>query len=394
MLKKRLQRIYDLALASDNEKHFFLWLYDYVRVFDREDEMKGFSEVVDQDRQNDFGRIHELEPLAIKEIDKAYKQVAKYVKEKKIEHPVIKKELGEYELAKKGDYSSSRGHLEDLYDKLSYVLMTMVEDGTEGDLKFAQKFGTVSDERRITEWTFSPSYTEYELLKDGLKKIQETRLWYAWNKITLAFRTIDDYKHDVVKELLGAKRHFEAMNWSGLYTEMMGIIDERNNQSSHVYEFKSKDYRYFLAKVNVAAEAFVQNGDSATSSVHKKVDVIGKSPVTPIFWEIRITKVDAVVIIQRQPFSFALADRPGQVLKYLATSNEDVVSWDAVYEAISGSEPSKDNYSELKEKIYWAVQAVNDRVFNELKISNFIKYRSGQLCFNEDYERVPDQTSS
>lgn len=43
MLKTRLQNIYALAQASGDEKHFFLWLYDYVKSFDKESELGGWA---------------------------------------------------------------------------------------------------------------------------------------------------------------------------------------------------------------------------------------------------------------------------------------------------------------------------------------------------------------
>lgn len=386
MLKKRLQRIYDLAIAADNEKHFFLWLYDYVRVFEREDEMEGFFEVVKQDRENDFGRIHELEPLAIKEIDKVYKQVTKYVADHKITNEVIKKELGEYEMAKKGEYSSSRGHLEDLYDKLSYALMTMAEDGTVEDLKFAQGFGKVSDERRIVEWTFSPSYTEYDMLKDGLKKIQETRLWYSWDKITLAFRTIDDYKHEVVKELLDTKRHFEAVNWSGLHTEMMGIIDEKNNRTSRAYEFISKDYRYYLAKVQTNSLDFVQNSPLVAQRKSETQSVGTVTAPLEVKWSLSKDENWVNLVVNTKRYSYRRdLDYAGILLAALDDSEDGCVICEDIYGKMVDAVNPEVKYP--KRVPYDAGRALNTKLYNDLGVGEFLIPKLYDVRFNDRYTR-------
>lgn len=392
ILKTRLQNTYSLAIATLDEKHFFLWLYDYVKVFDKESELSGFATLVDNERADDHQRMGELTPLAIKEIETVYKKVAKYVKDKKITHDVIVKELDEYVMAKDGRYTSSRGHLEDLYDKLSYTLMTMVEDGTEEDLKFAQGFGIVSDKRRITEWTFSPSYTEFEILKSGLKKIQETRLWYSWSKVVLAYQAINDHSRATLRELYEGNKHFEALNWSGMQSEMMGIIDEKNNSNSKAYEFISKDYRYYLAKVHIRAVEFLQAGPTVEKIIHTDSGL--SDPDIESFdvrWTLSITSLEAIILIGKLVFNFSMTDRTGKTIQYLA-SRKSTVSWDQVYKKWSGQESTIAESSKDKEKVYWTVNAINKRIFDKTSIPDFISYKSGQLTFNTSYIRLPDDT--
>jgi len=386
MLKTRLQRIYDLAMATSSEKHFFLWLYDYVRTFDREEEMGGFVDLVKQDRDNDYGRIHELEPLATKEIEAIYMKVSKYIKDKKIEHPVITKELNEYEMAKRGDYSSSRGHLEDLYDKLTYSLMTMVEDGSEDDLRFAQQFGKVSDERRISEWIFSPSYTEYDMLKEGLKKIQETRLWYAWDKITLAYRTIDDYGHEVVKELLDSGRHFEAMNWSGLQSEMLGIIDEKNNPNRQPYEFISKDYRYYLGKVHLAEYEYLQYVVKKGLRLSKRKVTLTTAPLE-VKWRLIRNDEYLVSMVNGKEITYSMGDDGAKLIVEI-DKNAGAVFNEDVYEEISGVVPKTKTKKEVQRKAYDVARAINNRILNETLVQMFLKTGFDKIGFNPSYQRI------
>lgn len=386
MLKKRLQRIYDLALASDTEKHYFLWLHDYVRVFDTEGELKGFFDLVGENREADFKRIHELESIATKEIDVAYKKVAKYVKDKKIDHKVITKELGEYAMATKGQYSSSRGHLEDLYDKLSYALMTMVEDGTVDDLKFAQGFGVVSDERRITEWTFSPSYTEYDMLKDGIKKIQETRLWYCWDKVTLAFRIVDDYKHEVVKELLETKRHFEAVNWSGLYSEMMAIIEGKRSPNEHSYEFISKDYRYYLAKVHLFAEEYLQSNPTPSNFSYGTKSQAIVIPLE-VKWKLVRDENYLILVINGKEIRYSSTDDGGILIAEIDDNMGSVFN-DEVYEKLSGEVPGSKDKKTVKRKAYDVARVINGRILKETLVAEFIVNGFEKVGFNPVYKRI------
>lgn len=387
MLKVRLQNMYALAQASGDEKHFFLWLYDYVKSFDKESELGGFAAVADKEREVDFAKIDELRPIAIKEIEATYKKVAKYVKDKKITHEVIVKELDEYVMAKDGLYTSSREHIEDLYDKLSYALMTMVEEGTEDDLKFAQEFGIISDKRRITEWTFSPSYSEFEIHKNGLKKIQETRLWYSWSKVVLAYQSIDDYSRETIKELFDGKKHFEAMNWSGLQSEMMDVVGEKNNPNSRPYEFISKDYRYYLAKVHVRAIEFLEYDPTARESKNDNTFDVIRKPAKEVKWSLKLDDNYTHLTVNNKSYHFKRdLDYAGIILSRLDESEEGYVVCEDIYKEMMDSEnPSVKNPKRVP---YDAGKSLNKRLFEELGVSEFLNVKTYDIRFNDTYTRV------
>jgi len=388
-VKQKLMSFYTLAMATDREKHFFLWLYDYARVFDTENDLSGIYETIQKLRELEYKPINDLKPKTEKEIDKTYKLVSKYVAEKKIDHKVVLKELEEYQMAVAGKYTSSRGHLEDLYDKLSYALMTMAEDGSAEDLRFVQQFGNVSDERRVSDWTFSPSYSKYDLLTTGLKQIQETRIWYSWDKLVIAFKVVDDYRGEVIDDLFAKKKHFDAVSWTGLRSEMRDILNEKQNPNSRPYEFISKDYKYYLTKMHQFAVEYLLSEPRLIKSTNGKPGIeVTQDLIREVKWSIEKTKLEVIVRVNSKQITFSLADKTGQTLEYLMDSENDIVSWDAIYKKWTGSETQEGNHGDLKMKVYWNIKAIASRIANEADVSNLIEYKSGDVSFTKKYIRI------
>jgi len=224
------------------------------------------------------------------------------------------------------------------------------------------------------------------MLKEGLKKIQETRLWYAWDKITLAYRTIDDYGHEVVKELLDSGRHFEAMNWSGLQSEMLGIIDEKNNPNRQPYEFISKDYRYYLGKVHLAEYEYLQYVVKKGLRLSKRKVTLTTAPLE-VKWRLIRNDEYLVLMVNGKEITYSMGDDGAKLIVEI-DKNAGAVFNEDVYEEISGEVPKTKTKKEVQRKAYDVARAINNRILNETLVQMFLKTGFDKIGFNPSYQRI------
>ncbi len=386
VLRKRLVRIYDLAMAADSEQHFFLWLYDYVRVFDQEENLGGMFKAIQEQKLAEYKEVNELWQKAVDEIQKIYKQVASHVKYSGITDKVVTKNLAEFRDVVEGRMTSSRGYVEDLYDKLSYALMTMVEDGNEAELKFVQRYGEVSNERRITSWTFSPSYTKYDQIMTGLKIIEITRLWFSWDKIVTAFWAIDDVKWKIHDDFAKKNKFFELMGWSSMQAEMRKIIKgEQFGPSEQAHEFKSVDYRYYIAKVHQFTLEYLELEPDTHSSITPVTPTGGIDLIIGVHWSLKKDENFVYLRINGKDYRFKRdLDNAGILLAAL----DDDPEGNVVFEDIKGSMVDVVDVGKVKNPgrvPYDAARALVSRIAGDLGVVRFLTYNMHSASFNHDY---------
>ena len=391
-IEREMTAFYDLAIAAECEKSFFLYLYNFVRSLDLHSEINGIFSEIKAERDREYLEVNKLAKIAKKEISKMHILLQDYIVKTENKHPVILNDLSEYNMVLAGEYLSSSGQLTDLYSKTWYPLMILVEEGSADDLAFASKFGDVNKDRRINSWTFSPSYLKRSQLLDGLKIIQEARSWYCWDKIYWAYKAVDDFDNKLSIQLTKEGRLFEAMNWSGLRQEMRQIISGVKSGNDKPYEFLSKDYKYYLSVFFAHVGSVLDHDKLISESKWKGPKTFDDYNLLSghLQWSSNESNVSISIIIADKTVVFDLAEHTGKTLSYLLKNQKRAVSWSEIYREWTGDEPSEGSHADLKMKIYHNIRAIVKQIASKTGLIDFLIYKSGDVSLNPDYKYSKD----
>ena len=126
--------------------------------------------------------------------------------------------------------------------------MTLAENESVNHLPFVRKYGTITDEHRIKDWHFSPSYELWEQETSWLNRIKLTRVWYSWDKLVLFYSLYRDYEK-MVKTKLDNNQVWEAINLNGLFREIKDIIANKKSEPGYI-EFQENEFKTHLQRVH------------------------------------------------------------------------------------------------------------------------------------------------
>jgi hypothetical protein len=262
LIIERLQDIYERAVNANNRRDFFIPLFEYIAVYDEEPELeKAIKEIVTKGRR-EIKNQTEYAEKALVEMRKVYKEVKDYIEKEKVTNKAAIDNLEQFTAYEEGQLTTSHGPIKGRYGYLSYVLMTLAEDETVNHLPFVRRYGTVTDEHRIKEWHFSPSYEKWEQETNWLNRIKLTRVWYSWDRLVLFYQIYRDYEK-MVKTKLDNNQVWDALNINGLFGEVKEIIDGKRTEGYS--EFQESEFKTHLQRLHSFIKQFLSSSQNNKS---------------------------------------------------------------------------------------------------------------------------------
>ncbi len=250
ILLEKLQNVFERAIDAPKPKSFFLLLYEYLDVYNNEPALRPVWEGIIKTARKENAPIDKLADKSLAECAKVCKQIKTYVKKNKVTNPTVLKQLDDYEAYDKGQLQSSEGPVKARYGYLAYALMTLTEDSEVDHLGFTRKFGTITDERRIKEWHFSPSYDKFLEKIRIQSRIKLTKVWYSWNKIANFYNVFRDYEKRREASLKN-NDVWETLGLDTFFGEIEHILNDTKNPSRHIVEYDADEYKNHLHRVHI-----------------------------------------------------------------------------------------------------------------------------------------------
>lgn len=365
LLIEKLQVIYDRALATNIYKPFYIAVFEYVDNFDTNPLLEPVWKALVAEGEKEISKAVELEKQANDEMRKVYKQVKDYVEGNKITDTTVLGELNDFELIEKDLYHSSNGPTRSRHGALSYALMTLAEDTTSDHLPFVRKFGSVTDERRIQNWHFSPSYIKWDEEEHRLDRIKVTKTWYSWDQLFFLYQIYRDYEK-VRDEMFEQRKFFNLAGLSEFFQELNDTKDHREDTKRYLRQFDVGTYKTHLQRLHSYTKEML------LSEVTPK----GKSALS---WEYK----NGTLFINGKEAHFRQGFR--RELIALLCKNPKTVKklweWDEVFEEIDGSEPDISK----KNSFYEACKGLSENIASKTGITDFLVYDTNTVKVNPSY---------
>lgn len=368
LLIDKLQNIYDRAITSGSSRTFFLALYEYMEVYDTESGTNPINKAIADVADRDSKKLNELEARASEEIANAYKEIKGYIKKKKITDEVVLDEILDYEQTVAGTRRSSNGPTRSKYGSVTYALMTLVEDKEKTHLSFCREFGVISDEGRIQNWNFSPSYKKWEEEYKIIQRLGPTKIWHSWDKLVSFYGLYRDYEK--LQDANLEKMHvWDVYGLHMLFKELQSIMDEKHHSSKTPLEYKVEDYKTYLQKVHSYGMEFLL--------IHQPI-----SPqLMPMTWQYNTSS--GTFSIHDKTISFKKDMFRAHVLTLLTSkaSNKEW-SFGDILKKINGMDmPVKKDM----DKVYYACNGINERIAKEALIPDFLLVTTLTVRINPKY---------
>lgn len=369
-LIKKLDAIYQRAIKSPTAKLFFLSLIEYIELYEKNPILEPVWKEIVALGANDLKEIKDLEQKAYKEMRQVYKEVKEFADKNNINLPGVIESLKNFEACEKGTLTSSEGPVKARYGYLTYVLMTIVEAKNPNYLKFCRKYGVISDEYRIQEWYFSPSYNQWEELNQKMSRIQLTKVWYSWDKLVHFYHVYQNYE-TIQKRNIESNKIWDIWGLSILFKEITDILNERTKPNSQFRYFKHEDYLLHLERVHLFTKEIL-------IGVNKKIEAKQKKqnwtydPKTGVFY------------INGRVAQLKKNSLRAKILELITKNDKNkrkTWDWNELYETIEKTEVGK----EYQNKVYYACKGINEYIASKTGINDFLIVTTKSICINPSY---------
>lgn len=200
---------------------------------------------------------------------RVYKEIKEFVDKNNITLPSVIESLKNFKAYEKGTLASSEGPVKARYGYLSYALMMLVEAKNPHYLKFCRKYGKITDEYRIEEWFFSPSYIQWEGLNQRMTRIQLTKIWYSWDKLVNFYNVYHNYE-TIQKRNIESNKIWDTWGLSMLFQEIKDILDEKKQTSDQIRYFKHEEYLLHLERVHLFTKEVLLEANKKQLQYEKK----------------------------------------------------------------------------------------------------------------------------
>lgn len=362
LLIERLQDLYDRVINANNRRDFFIPLFEYITVYDEEPELeKAIKEIVNKGRQ-EIKNQTEYADKALVEMRKVYKEVKEYIEKEKVTNKAAIDNLDQFTAYEEGQLTTSHGPIKGRYGYLSYVLMTLAEDESNNHLPFVRKYGTVTDEHRIKEWHFSPSYEKWEQETNWLDRIKLTRVWYSWDRLVLFYQIYRDYEK-MVKTKLENNQVWDAFNLNGLFGEVKEIIDGKRTEGYS--EFQESEFKTHLQRLHSFVKQYL-----ASASDTKTLNTF--------------TLNDNVLAVNNKELRLKKDTRKLRLLELLVQKTRGIYFGEIVND-IEGAD--YDTSKDWKNTYYEVCRGISNSLA-KLGITDFLIYDFNQAKINPAFKRT------
>lgn len=250
---EKLQSIYDRATNAQSNKIFFLSVYEYIELFDNQKDLEFIWKKIVRIGKAENMQLESLATKAYEEMRNVYAEIKVYIESNGVNHPGVLHNLRDFQAYEDGSMFSSIGPLRAREGELSYSLMLLVEDKTQNHIPFCRKYGKISDEGKISDWHFSPSFNNWKEERERMDRLQKTTVWYSWDKLVHLHNIYKDYE-ELRNECIASNKLFDMWGIKMAFDEIAYIMGDKKELNKDIHEYVQSDYLLYLQRVHQYAK--------------------------------------------------------------------------------------------------------------------------------------------
>jgi len=365
ILTEKLNTIYDRVSNIPNLKQLMLSVYEYIEVFDTNAELTSINDSIKKMAHEDTKHIKDLEEKALQETEEAYKGIKAYLVKENIAEERALNEIANYEGSVTGTYRSSLGKLKERHSSLCYALMSLVESDLQRHLEFCRKYGVIKDDGRILTWNFSPSFEKWEDATEKMKRQEQTKVWFSWDRLVTFYQVYKDYE-DIQSSYISDGKVWDIYGLSMLYDEIKSIMESKEPKARTHKEYILEDYEIHLERVHTYVRAFLST------------NITYNQPVITWTYNANTLHIANKTVDFRQGLRNSLMSFLTKTDKAKKTRH----SFADIHEKIGDTQFST---HQGNKKLWEACKGINQQIATKTGVINFLKYDTLEVQINPVY---------
>lgn len=364
-ITEKLNTIYDRVSNIPNLKQLMLSVYEYIEVFDTNSELTPINDAIKKMSHEDTKHIKDLEKKALQETETAYKSIKAYLIKENISEERVLNEITNYEGSVAGTYRSSLGKLRERHGSLCYALMSLVESDLQRHLDFCRKHGVIKDDGRILNWNFSPSYEKWEDATEKMKRQEQTKVWFSWDKLVTFYQVYKDYE-DIQSSYIRDGKVWDVYGLSMLYEEIKTIMEGKEPNTRTHREYVLEDYKIHLERVHTYVKAFL-----STTTTYAPPVITGTYNANTL--NIANKTVAFRQGLRKTLMNFLMKTDKSKRTRYLFADIHKEIG-DSTFNTQQGNK-----------KLWEACKGINQQIATKTGVIDFLKYDTLEVQINPDY---------
>lgn len=364
-LTEKLNTIYNRVSTIADLKRLLLSVYEYIEVFDTNPELTPVNDAIRKMAQEDTKYIKELEAKAFKEIEDTYKGLKAYIKKENVTEEKVLDPINDYEGSVAGTYKSSLGKLKERHGSLCYALMWLIESDLDKHLEFCRNYGVVKDDGRILNWNFSPSYGKWTDETEKMKRQEQTKVWFSWDRLVTFYQVYKSYE-DIQSSYIQEGKFWDIYGLSMMYEEIKAIMEGTEYNLRGHREYVLEDYKIYLERLHTFTKAFPFLDTTKTT-----VDVK---------WTYNANTLK--IVNKEVPFRQGLRRDLMNYLTKTDKAKRNIHLFADLHEKIGDSQVT---VQEDNQKLQEACKGINQHIATKTGVTDFLKHDTLQVQINPDY---------
>jgi len=373
LIANNLEVVYQRAINSQSDRIFFQSLFDYIEAFDQEPYLVKINKQIINLANQDLKTEKSLEKRVQKETLETYKEVLQYVTSHQTGSRTVEERLKNVSKAERGELNSSVGKTRQMYGDLTYALMILAQLNDKEHLNFCRKYGDIHDNASVANWDrVSTSFSDWEKECEKNKRIQESKVWHAWNEVAGFHNLLADYE-TYRDELYELGRYMELIAINDKFHAIKSAIAGEVSKKDLVFNIKRDEYQRYL--------------DMVHQFIKQQLD---KEDKTDGFNELNC-KYDSnigLLTIGEKDCKFLPRRIRGLILEMFFKNKQTrkkKLYWEDIFEKTEGNDTGALSAEQKRHRVYYAVRGINSTILNEFQIKDFFSYVDGYTSLNPQF---------
>lgn len=364
---EHLQDLHDRLVQYETPRTFFLTLFEYLEEYENNPILTPIWKSIVKLGNEEVEPMKKLETKNLADIDLAYQEVKKYVEKNAVTNPLVLDAIRRYDSYKKGELTTSQSPVKAAGGFVTYALLGLLEDKNHDHFPFVQKFGTFTDDKRVKEWTLSPSYYEWEEQENYIERIKLTKVWHSWDKLGFFYNLYKNYE-TMRKDLYDKKEFMSLLGLNDIFRDLNATISYKEDPKRYLKQFDVVEYKIHLQRVH----SFVKR--ALLTSSEKKLDS-KRIPFSFIENSLNINGKEVKFKKDTRKFRFV----------ELLLANPKGFYFSEMTEEIEGS--SFDGTKDIKNICYEICRGIQNSLA-KIGVTDFIEYDFNHAKINKTYKKT------
>jgi len=263
-LARLLQHGCNLSNSFSKEKELFMIISDYVKIILEHEHLASIIDhVLDEEMGAEQLERKRLADKTISESLACFENVISKLTKRELSDEVIRDRIERMKATKEGhisgiDYPTQLFSATKLliHDIFHYIRKDVVNE-------------YIKHNNQIEEYTFSPTYFDYEEQKKRMERLVDRRYWGCWLRLIWVYKVLNEREKLLKRENYG-KDIMTWLNITGMVGEMDKILNDYDNGQRT--EFKSEEYKFLLQRFNLNFQVALidkdGNHDTTKNNLH------------------------------------------------------------------------------------------------------------------------------